>query len=187
VAFVVPVPFPARVTANTNGSGFDTILYARSACLPRTFCPAPPPVPDAGLPALDATLDPADAVSADGSVDAAAPAVDSSPLPADAAPEPGDAAVADAAAPGCVEGSTEVACDDDGGDGVQSLLDFVWGGGDLYLFVDGFGAGGGDYALTVSVTFPAGGLCDPGAPEYMRCEEGTACVRQADATARCVP
>jgi hypothetical protein len=175
VVFVVPVPFPARVVATTNGSAFDTILYARSACAPALFCPAVPESPDAALDAAsDATADATADAAADATADAATP-------PADAAPAP------DAAAPVCVEGSTEVACDDDGGDGVQSQIDVAWPGGPLHVFVDGFGSSAGDYALTVTVTFPAGGACDPDAPAYMRCEEGTACVREADATARCVP
>lgn len=190
--FVVPVPFPARVTATTNGSAFDTILYARSACTPQTFCPAPEVPPDM---AFGGRADAGDAALADASVDAADPgaAADALPDAAQAAPDvgppPADAftPLPDAGGPACVEGSTEVACDDDGGDGVQSLIDLPWPGGPLFVFVDGFGSSAGDYVLTVEVTFPAGGACDPAAPPYMRCEEGTACVRDADATARCVP
>jgi len=181
LVFLVPVPFPARVTATTNGSAFDTILYARSACLPRIFCPAPEV-------SLDMTVggvaDIFESVPADAAVDAGDALPDAGePMP-DASPPP---PVPDAGGPICVDGSTEVACDDDGGDGVQSRIELPWEGGPLFLFVDGFGSSAGDYVLSVDVTFPAGGACDPGSPPYMHCEPGTACVRQADATARCVP
>jgi hypothetical protein len=78
-------------------------------------------------------------------------------------------------APACdPNASTELACNDDSA-GLQSQVAFDWPGGDLFLFVDGFGQSGGDFTLTVTATYPAGGPCDPDGPAYARCALGTAC------------
>ena len=183
-AWVAHIPYPAHVTANTNGSGFDTLLYARSTCTPQVACPAEPPPPvanaDAALPPVDAALPPADASIDAAAADAQAP--DAALPPADAAPLAPDAAVG----PICVPGSSELACDDDGGDGAQSLIAFDWEGGDVYLFVDGFGSSRGAYTLTVHAEYPAGGQCGPELVTLATCAAGTFCRDQGDGTSRCV-
>ncbi len=78
--------------------------------------------------------------------------------------------------PECVPGaSTELACNDDAV-GVQSTVELDWAGGDLFLFVDGFGSSSGPYVLTVRATYPVGGRCAPDGPAWATCEPGTACV-----------
>jgi hypothetical protein len=173
--YVSNIPFPAHVVVDSNGSAFDTIMYARRACAAEIFCPAPV-VEDAGVVAVDAAGDA-------GTLDAAVAPADALAPPADAAPPAPDAA----AGPVCEPGSTEIACDDDGGDGAQSRLEFDWPGGPLHIILDGFGSNRGPYTLNLVVTFPAGGSCDPAAPAYMRCEAGTVCTAGADGSARCEP
>ncbi|MEZ4431020.1 MAG: hypothetical protein R3F65_01315 [bacterium] len=119
VTWRVPVPYPARVVADTVGSGFDTVLYARSSCGPELICP------------------------------------------------PDD--------PACVPLPSELACDDDGA-GVQSRVSFDFGGGELYLVVDGFSLDAGLYRLAVLATYPRGGQCGPETVAYAGCEAGTVCA-----------
>ena len=50
----------------------------------------------------------------------------------------------------CDDAATELACDDDGGNGVQSLLNVNLQPGSYFLFVDGFGGGAGTGVLQIS-------------------------------------
>ncbi len=45
-------------------------------------------------------------------------------------------------------------CDDDGGEGVDSLIDQVLAEGTWYVVVDGYSSGGGEYFLDVTITDP---------------------------------
>ncbi len=170
--FAAFLPYRARVEVSTEDSTFDTVAYARSACVPERVCEAPPAEVDAGPGPADAGLD------------AAVPPVDDAALPVDAAAPPdGD----DAGVPACMPGPTEVGCNDDG-IGVQSQFEFDWPGGEFFVFVDGFGASSGAYALAVTATFAEGDVCGPGAPAWATCEAGTACgVDAADGQLRCLP
>jgi hypothetical protein len=65
----------------------------------------------------------------------------------------------------CGDAGTDVGCDDDGGDGVQSEVEFTASAGTTYyVIVDGFGASSaGAYALTLRrgpCDLPAGETCD---------------------------
>ena len=127
---------------------------------------APLPVADAGVLA-DAAVD-LDA----GAEEDSGPAVDAA-LIEDAAlpiPDAGDV---------CEPESTEVACNDNHF-GNTSRADFEWEGGDLYLFLDGFGDQFGPYRLTVEITYPLGGQCGPELHGYARCEAGTECLPDAE-------
>jgi len=169
VVFAAFLPYPATVEISTAGSAFDTVLYARSACVPALVCAEPPaggaqpPVGDAEVPTGDAGVDAAVA-------DAAAPG--------DAA-QPAD----DAGVPVCVSGPTELACNDDDGGGVQSRIEFDWAGGEFFVFADGFGSGSGNYQVAVTATYPEDGVCGPGSPAWASCAAGTAC-RAAEDDAR---
>lgn len=200
VLTVLDVPYPATVFLTTADSGFDTVLYVRRACA-RRICalgiaegmggdpvdagvvPDAAPAVDAAAPdaatmpdaagdandsgVLDAGVTPDAGPDLDAAIDAAVPAVDAAAPAPDAAP--------DAGPPACVVLESEIACNDDS-DGLQSAVEFDWEGGTLYAFVDGFGGSAGNYRLSATVTWPAGGRCDPDGPDWTACEAGTECV-----------
>ena len=65
----------------------------------------------------------------------------------------------------CGDSGSDVACDDDGGDGLQSEAEFTASAGTTYFFiVDGFSSGSsGDYSFTIRrgpCDLPAGEVCD---------------------------
>ncbi|MCA9543457.1 MAG: hypothetical protein KC613_03675, partial [Myxococcales bacterium] len=64
----------------------------------------------------------------------------------------------------CDDAEAEIACDDDGGAGTQSLIASNLEAGDYYIFVDGFGAGDGGNT-TLVVTVDDGAMPPPPAPE----------------------
>ncbi|MEZ4470026.1 MAG: hypothetical protein R3F60_04305 [bacterium] len=152
---VARVPYLARVTISSEGSAFDTVVYARSACAPQTICPADPPpgggggvdggVDDAGL--VDAGVDDAGAV---------------------------DAAVDAGAAPICEPMDTELACEDDSV-GLAGVVEFDWDGGDIYAVLDGFGSASGNYRFTAQAVYRRGGQCGPEMVGYARCPAGFEC------------
>ncbi|MFN3198141.1 MAG: hypothetical protein ACE366_06955 [Bradymonadia bacterium] len=184
VVLLVPAPYPGTFSANTFGSSFDTALYARTTCSATTLCPIDEPEPeaDAGLPDADVPdADVPDFDVPDADIDDAG--VPDAEIPDVEIP---DAELPDADMP-CVPESTEIACNDD--DGVlQSRVTFDWPGGDIYVFVDGFGANQGAFTLNVSITYPLGGQCGPDGPEYGACTDGTECRQnEGEAFPTCQP
>lgn len=182
--FRVPVPYPGRVRADSAGSAFDTAVYARRACADPVVChAAPPPDPDGGVVdggVVDGGVD--GGAAPDAGVDAAAP--DAEPI--DGAVIDGaviDAGVPDAAMPpmmDCEPGPSELICVDDTNGRVQGAIEFDWPGGDVYLFLDGFGNNAGAYMFQVTVTYPEGGQCGPESVGYARCAAGTECRADGD-------
>ncbi|MBV72050.1 MAG: hypothetical protein CMH52_12050 [Myxococcales bacterium] len=74
----------------------------------------------------------------------------------------------------CLPGPTQLACNDNS-NGIQSQIDFAWNGGDIFVFVDGFGRLFGRYRVQASATYPRGGQCGPILFDYASCEAGTQC------------
>jgi hypothetical protein len=62
----------------------------------------------------------------------------------------------------CDDPASELACDDDGGEGLDSLIELDLQPGTYYLFIDGYGNNTGVYLLTVSLSCGAGMIYDPG-------------------------
>ena len=85
---------------------------------------------------------------------------------------PGDNDVGDEP---CFPAPTQLACNDNSGS-LQSAISFPWDGGDVFLFVDGFGRSFGTYQLNVSVVYPLGGQCGPELHAYAGCAMGTHCL-----------
>ena len=170
----VQIPYEAFVIADTFGSAFNTVLYARSSCEPENLCQdaAPPAIQnDAGV-----AQDDVDGGVADGGLAGADGGANDAGL-ADAGGQPLDVGVGgeDPEPEPCIPGPTQVACNDNL-NGVQSRISFIWPGGDLYLFVDGFGRDFGPYRLQVNATYPRGGQCGPDQFAYAACEFGTQCL-----------
>lgn len=172
VVFRVPVPYPATVRADSAGSAFDTVVYARRACADPVVCVEvePPPAPDMGV---EADL----GVEADAGVEADLGVETDLGVQIDMGPE------ADAGLPpaggACEPGPSELACNDDDV-GLQGAVEFEWAGGDVFVFLDGFGNNAGDYQLQVRVTYPAGGDCGPELHAYADCAMGTLCLPDPD-------
>ena len=80
----------------------------------------------------------------------------------------------------CAPVSTEIACNDDR-QGLQSQIEFDWAGGDIYVFVDGFGSSSGEFVLTLEAVYALGDQCGPSSPDYAACADGLEC--RADAMA----
>ena len=77
--------------------------------------------------------------------------------------------------PPCVPGvDTEIACNNNP-ILFTSQISFPWSGGNIYLFVDGFGSQYGAYQVQVNVTYPEGGQCGPVLHDYALCTAGTEC------------
>jgi hypothetical protein len=74
--------------------------------------------------------------------------------------------------------SPDLGCDDDGGDGTQSLINLTnVAAGTYFIFVDGFGANAGNYTLHVQGTIAAGQPCNPTtiSSGLFACAMGTTC------------
>ena len=184
--FRVPVPYPATVRADSAGSAFDTVVYARRACADPVVCGAEvaPPAPDMGMAdmgaAEDAGLAEDAGVAADLGVAADAGVAADLGLADDAGaadlgidPDMGGMDMV------CAPGPSELACNDDDV-GLQGAVEFEWPGGEVFIFLDGFGNNAGNYQLQVRVTYPAGGQCGPEMLEYADCAMGTLCLPDAD-------
>ncbi len=207
--FVVSVPYPARVRADTFNSDFDTVLYARRSCGPAIcggvavgdepdvgVADAAPDAADVSVDASDASADAGDASADAGDAgldalmsDAGDAGLDA--LMSDAGDDAGEDASPDAApdqavdaeldmGPMCELVDSELACDDDT-NGVQSEIFFDWDGGDFHIFVDGFSQSSGNFALQMQATYPVGGQCGPELHAYATCEEGSRCLPDEDA------
>ncbi|MBW2701877.1 MAG: hypothetical protein JRF33_13760 [Deltaproteobacteria bacterium] len=68
----------------------------------------------------------------------------------------------------CTNASSEIACDDDSGDGLDSMFEVDLQPGDFYLFIDGYNNSVGNYTLTLDVGcgdgtlyYPVTGECLP--------------------------
>ncbi len=61
----------------------------------------------------------------------------------------------------CDDPASELACDDDGGDGLDSLIDIDLTPGTYYLIIDGYSSNAGQYLLTISLSCGPGQVYDP--------------------------
>ncbi|MBN2495033.1 MAG: hypothetical protein JXR96_10615 [Deltaproteobacteria bacterium] len=61
----------------------------------------------------------------------------------------------------CTDPASELACDDDSGQGLGSYFEIDLQPGEYYLFIDGYGSNAGSYLLTLDVGCPYGTLYDP--------------------------
>jgi hypothetical protein len=80
----------------------------------------------------------------------------------------------------CEPGPSEIQCVDDSNGRLQGAVEFDWPGGDVFVFLDGFGNNAGAYMFQVTVTYPEGGQCGPDFVGYARCEPGTECLADGD-------
>ncbi len=61
----------------------------------------------------------------------------------------------------CDDAASEIECNDDGGEGLGSLLDLNLSVGTYYLFIDGYSSGSGQYDLSIQVSCGDGLIYDP--------------------------
>jgi hypothetical protein len=83
----------------------------------------------------------------------------------------------------------DIGCDDDGGDGLQSLLDFTsLSAGTYFIFVDGFGGGEGSYTLNVSGVIANNQPCVPALETsgLLTCGTGRTCTDAGAMGFRCM-
>jgi len=67
----------------------------------------------------------------------------------------------------CAQPTSELACVDDGPDGIAATLEADLPVGLYYLFVDGKSGQAGPYALTIELTCPEGQIFDPGTAQCL--------------------
>ena len=87
---------------------------------------------------------------------------------------------------GCTPTSSELGCQRDPQGGSASELILSEAVDSVYIFVDGFGAQGGPYSLSVTGVYPIGGPCEINGPSFVQCAMESVCgVAPGDVSPTC--